>query len=448
LLACREAKGLDAKIKTDMNSSTSGWRVLTRNFVAGSHPQNDNIGFHYMALNAASPWDIDFDLIPDYADPDSDSNDGLPDWWEQKYMGGLAETPSGDFDGDCLTNLFEYQQGSNPADKPGVASGPVYQIVPIGANASFSVTMTQACLSYQWYRDSTLIPGATNTSLTLPSQQQATNVLYKVVASSRAGAAFPAARLVVLDGSAWTIWTNHLAHTNNKTIKMWATNSHPVKTNPPLLAWDTNCLLYGKTGFTAISPANSFQGRDSPITALTRRHGYTAAHTITEVPYDDFAHGFEGHKVWFCTANNQVVEMTVATAYVHRGGGYDHSIFIFTTNLPTSITPMAVMNAPSSIGVNFATCKHGTNSANLQPPYGSFKFSDNSKPPFNEHNTYEGGDSGSPNMIPTTDGSLVFVGGSTSDGPSGQMQTNMNKLTLYLNLNTNDYKLNWHTNYP
>jgi hypothetical protein len=41
LLVCREAKALDAKTKTDMNSSTSGWRVLTRNIVAGSHPQND-----------------------------------------------------------------------------------------------------------------------------------------------------------------------------------------------------------------------------------------------------------------------------------------------------------------------------------------------------------------------------------------------------------------------
>jgi hypothetical protein len=42
LLACRESKALDRKTKTDMNSSTSGWLVLTRNFVAGSHPQNDN----------------------------------------------------------------------------------------------------------------------------------------------------------------------------------------------------------------------------------------------------------------------------------------------------------------------------------------------------------------------------------------------------------------------
>ncbi len=28
-----------------MNSSTSGWLVLTRNFVAGSHPQNDTVLF-------------------------------------------------------------------------------------------------------------------------------------------------------------------------------------------------------------------------------------------------------------------------------------------------------------------------------------------------------------------------------------------------------------------
>jgi hypothetical protein len=41
LLACDEAKALDAKNKNDMNLSTSGWLVLTRNFVAGSHPQND-----------------------------------------------------------------------------------------------------------------------------------------------------------------------------------------------------------------------------------------------------------------------------------------------------------------------------------------------------------------------------------------------------------------------
>ena len=39
-----ETKSLDQKTKNDMNSSTSGWLVLTRNLVAGSHPQNDMVG--------------------------------------------------------------------------------------------------------------------------------------------------------------------------------------------------------------------------------------------------------------------------------------------------------------------------------------------------------------------------------------------------------------------
>jgi len=78
---------------------------------------------------------------------------------------------------------------------------------------------------------------------------------------------------------------------------------------------------------------------------------------------------------------------------------------------------------------------------------------DASRPPFNEINTAEGGDSGSPNMIPTTDGSLVFIGGTSTRGVlSTQMQKDMDFLctngTYNLNLNIANYRLNWHTNYP
>jgi hypothetical protein len=403
-----------------------------------------DIGFHYMAVGNGVPFDTDGDLIPDYADPDSDSNDGLPDWWEQKYMGGLAETPSGDFDGDCLTNLFEYQQASNPADKPAVTSAPVYQIVPIGANVTFSVAGSPGCVKYQWYKDFAAIVGATNTSLTLTSVQLTSNALYKANVFSGAGVTSAAARLVVLDSPAWTIYTNHLAHTNNKTINLWATNYHPIKTNTPILAWDTNSLLYGKTGFTAISQANSFQGKYAPVTALTKRHGFTAGHALTTESTFGFA-GHEGTKVWFCGSDNKLVTMTNAIAYV-RTTNYDYALFIFTTDLPDTVTPMAVTNPPSSIGVCFRKNQDGKMSANLRPP---FESSDSSKPPFNDYSTTEGGDSGSANMIPTTDGSLVFIGGiSTSGALSDQMQQDMNILTLYLNLNTNDYGLNWHTNYP
>lgn len=45
--------------------------------------------------------------------PDSDG-DGLPDSWETQYFGNLSQGPNGDYDGDSVTNLQEYQSGTNP----------------------------------------------------------------------------------------------------------------------------------------------------------------------------------------------------------------------------------------------------------------------------------------------------------------------------------------------
>jgi subtilisin family serine protease/PKD repeat protein len=44
---------------------------------------------------------------------DSDG-DGLPDGWETAYFGNLMQVANGDPDGDGLSNLQEYQQGTNP----------------------------------------------------------------------------------------------------------------------------------------------------------------------------------------------------------------------------------------------------------------------------------------------------------------------------------------------
>src|SRR5205085_1519075 len=46
---------------------------------------------------------------------DSD-NDGLPDDWELAHFGNLSRDGSGDFDGDGLTDLAEFQAGTNPND--------------------------------------------------------------------------------------------------------------------------------------------------------------------------------------------------------------------------------------------------------------------------------------------------------------------------------------------
>jgi len=56
-----------------------------------------DLGFHY-----STNEDSDFD--------------GLPDWWEIQYFGNCAQSGAGDFDGDGLSNLQEYLNGSNPTD--------------------------------------------------------------------------------------------------------------------------------------------------------------------------------------------------------------------------------------------------------------------------------------------------------------------------------------------
>jgi hypothetical protein len=40
--------------------------------------------------------------------------DGLPDSWEMKYFGNLTQTADGDYDGDGISNLQEFQNGTDP----------------------------------------------------------------------------------------------------------------------------------------------------------------------------------------------------------------------------------------------------------------------------------------------------------------------------------------------
>jgi len=44
-------------------------------------------------------------------------NDGLPDDWEEENFGDLNQEPTNDYDEDGMTNIDEYNNGSDPADK-------------------------------------------------------------------------------------------------------------------------------------------------------------------------------------------------------------------------------------------------------------------------------------------------------------------------------------------
>ena len=57
-------------------------------------------------------------------------------------------------------------------------------------------------------------------------------------------------------------------------------------------------------------------------------------------------------------------------------------------------------------------------------------------------NTWKGGDSGSPNMLPMP-GELVFCNGRSTSGPSPEMQADMDELCKLERLDAKEYQLQW-----
>ena len=235
-------------------------------------------------------------------------------------------------------------------------------------------------------------------------------------------------------------WTNFIAHTNGRTTRIWSISSHadgwPGK--PPLAHWDTKGLTWGMTGLTAISPCWQYEGLPGqiPITALTRRHGYTRGH---DVGPQGFQKRWAGAKVWFLTLDNRIIETTIVREVVrtlpvdHR----DYSLVLFSDDLPDSITPIRVTSyttwlakcpvRPGAPALTFLTEQSGNVSAEV--------------PGFTVP-TMKGGDSGSPNMLPMPQ-ELVFYSGRTTSGPSPEMQADMDELCRSSGLDPARYQMKW-----
>jgi len=236
------------------------------------------------------------------------------------------------------------------------------------------------------------------------------------------------------------VWTNFLAHTNGRTMPIWSTRMHPADwpTNPPVVVWNTNCLMWGMRGITALSPCWEMEGSPGqvPITALTRRHGYARGHGMGA---DGFNTRHGGKQVWFVTTNNIVITRKLARCVVRTmgGSGRDYTIFLFDEDLPPEIEPLTVAspskvfskyaNPPVAPWLLFFTEQSGSVSAMLPGWY---------------LNITKPGDSGSPNLLPLP-GQLVFMSGRTTSGPSPEMQADMDELCRLEGLSPKDYQMQW-----
>jgi len=237
------------------------------------------------------------------------------------------------------------------------------------------------------------------------------------------------------------IWTNIIGLTNGRSINIWSVRSHtegwPAK--PPVVQWNTNCLMWGMKGLTALSPCWEDEGSSGqvPITALTKRHGYTRGHGMGS---DGFTTNRNGKKIWFVTTNNMVVQTTVRRAVVRTWAGgakRDYTIVLFNEDLPGSIQPMRVFPVseldkkyPRQDGAPypfFETEQTGNVGARI-PGFSS--------------NTWKGGDSGSPNILAMPN-ELIFTSGRSTSGPSAEMQADMDALCRSEKLDPRKYQLQW-----
>jgi hypothetical protein len=236
------------------------------------------------------------------------------------------------------------------------------------------------------------------------------------------------------------LWTNFIAHTNGRSTLIWSQRAHlpgwPAV--PPVVEWNTNCLMWGMKGMTALSPCWEGEGNPGqvPITALTRRHGYTRGHDMGP---DGFNTNGTGMRIWFLTTNNQMVEVKARLKVVRTffNAHRDYTIVLFDRDLPASIQPIHVVaftnqpplfelvpDAPCPI---FLTEQSGHVSAQV---------------PGFMVDIWKGGDSGSPNMLPLP-GELVFSGGRATSGPSAEMQADMDELCRREGLDPQRYQMQW-----
>jgi len=255
----------------------------------------------------------------------------------------------------------------------------------------------------------------------------------------------------------YAVYTNFVAHTNARTTQLHArfTREPGWPTNGvPCAEWHPQSLLQGWTGFNGLSICHAFEGNPGQvrITLLTRRHGYVRGHSMGEVPGVVLTNR-AGLKCWFLTTNNTLVEAEVAADLIRfpwNGSGNlpretnDWGLLLFKKDLPLSIPSLPVISQadflayyPSSqSNIMFYVEQGGHCGAQSNPGIGGIF------PQFSV-NGWKGGDSGSPNFLPMPDHTLVLAGGRGTSFASSEMQADIDKLTRWAGLRTNDYQLRW-----
>lgn len=234
-------------------------------------------------------------------------------------------------------------------------------------------------------------------------------------------------------------WTNLLARTNSRSMQVWSTRSHPPgwpRSARVAAEWNRQSLIFGLTGFTALSPCWEGEGESgqAPITALTRRHGYTRGHGMG---IEGFRRTLTGKKVWFLAQDNRVVQVRVLRELVRSRDGRDYTLLLFDEDLPASIKPIRVADR-AQFSATYTNVAKAPTAMVFMEQHGHAATS----LPEMTYNVYKGGDSGSANLL-MLPGELIFVAGRSTSAPDSLMQADMDELCRLEKLNPAPYQMSW-----
>jgi hypothetical protein len=272
----------------------------------------------------------------------------------------------------------------------------------------------------------------TNPPVLLSTNDLAERVVKDVILVSNTFARFVSGSL------AEAVWAGF--QTNGRSTNIWEYSQLPAgwPTNPPVLRWNTNNLMWGLKGMTAISQVCEGEGAfgQGSITALTRRHGYLRGHGMGPSGLHPEK---VGRRVWFCTRDNQVIERRVKlllTRAREPGSPGDYSILLFDADLPVGIEPMRV-GVPEKV-----SRKYLFGDLSRKPVFMPLQEGRVSAGVAGWTVPFRGGDSGAPVMLPLP-GELVFIGGLTTSPPSAEMQADMDMLSRKAGLKPSKYQMQW-----
>ncbi|QJE94557.1 RCC1 domain-containing protein [Luteolibacter luteus] len=312
---------------------------------------------------------------------DSDE-DALPDDWEILQWGNLQNDADSDPDIDALSNLTEYQEGSDPKD---FYNGVSRNLVLIGGNAQYAEVgafsaeplvfevrrngiplanapvWLEVTLSSPWLLSLVNDGSGLSTSIETRTGPDGRGQVYMKHGSLGAfnylsiWASHFGIRRSGQTASATTQVRNifplgTLGRDATDAIDNRISGKDPLVAKPvyftkdhgnAIYARNTNCWAHGLASqMSCISPWNSAGGDLRAGVAITRRHVLNAAHFPLNV----------GDTIRFVTASNAVVTRTIVSRVIHPNyvpvGVYlDFAVYTLNADLPPEIVPCKILPA-------------------------------------------------------------------------------------------------------